>query len=96
MSPFLPSCAIHQCSLPIDSFHYWRLNPDQATSDPKKSPDPLASLTAAVEGDSNRKNENMEAEKDDNGQVGNATKIDGDNDGGKDAQKRIRRNDSIV
>lgn len=80
----------------MDSFHYWRLNPDQATSDPKKSPDPLAALTAAVEDDSNRTNEIREAEKYGKGQVGEATKTLEDNDRGKEVRETIRRNDSVV
>jgi hypothetical protein len=79
-----------------NSFHYWRLNPDQATSDPKKSPDPLAALTAAIEDDNNRTNENKEAEKYGNGQAGEPTKADGTNDQGKDVQERVRCNDSVV
>jgi len=33
----------------INSFHYWTLNPDQATSDPMKSPaDPIAMVQEAL------------------------------------------------
>jgi len=36
----------------INSFHYWTLNPDQATSDPLKSPaDPIAMMEALVNSD---------------------------------------------
>ena len=36
----------------INSFHYWTLNPDQATSDPVKSPaDPIAMIEALVDND---------------------------------------------
>ena len=56
-------------TLPIDSFHYWRLNPDQATSDPKKSPDPLAGLMATVEDDSKFANGKRNAERFSNGQL---------------------------
>jgi hypothetical protein len=78
---------------PINSFRYWRLNPDQATSDPKKSPDPLAGLMATGEDDSNFANEERYAESS-NGQF-----ID-DNGGtvsrGKDVEERIRCNDSVA
>lgn len=90
MSPFLAhlisSTIVNDLS---GSFHYWRLNPDQATSDPKKSPDPLAVLTAGVELDET--NENRNAEKYGKGQ------LVGDEGGAvKDIQERIRCNDSVV
>ena len=56
-------------TLATDSFHYWRLNPDQATSDPKKSPDPLAGLMATAEDDSKFANEKRDVEKFNNGRL---------------------------
>jgi hypothetical protein len=79
---------------PINSFHYWRLNPDQATSDPKKSPDPLAVLMATVEDDSNLANKKRDTEKFINGH------IVGDNGGAvgreKDIVEKLRCNDSLA
>ena len=80
----------------INSFHYWRLNPDQATSDPKKSPDPIAALMATVEDDSNFGNGKKDAEKCSNEQV----QVVGDKSGavgrGKDVEEKIRCNDSMA
>jgi aquaporin related protein len=80
---------------PINSFRYWRLNPDQATSDPNKSPpDPLAGLMATGEDDSNFANEKRDAESS-NGQL-----VLGDKGGavgrGKNVEERIRCNDSVA
>ena len=76
----------------INSIPYWKLNPDQATSDPKKSPDPLAVLKPTVEDDSNLANEKTDAEKYSNGQlVGDERGAVG----GKDKEK-MRWNDSMV
>ena len=80
----------------FNSFHYWRLNPDQATSDPKKSPDPLAVLMATVEDDSNFSNKKGDAEKLSNGQLeGDHVKV-GAVGRGKDIEEELRCNDSLV
>jgi hypothetical protein len=85
MSPFLVKLVLVSYSqLPIDSFKYLRLNPDQATSDPKKSPDPIAGLMAVVELDDTNKNKVAEKS------------VGGADNGGNDNQERIRCNDSVV
>ena len=77
--------------------HYLRLNPDQATSDPKKSPDPLAVLMATVEDNSNLTNEKRDAEKFSNGHlVGNKGGADARLGGEDVVEERIRRNDSLA
>ena len=84
-------CPVNRSYLTIIRFHYWRLNPDQATSDPKKSPDPLAVLMATVE---DFPNGNKDAEKSGNG------RLVGDEGGGvsrgKDVEEKIRCNDSLA
>ena len=81
-------------TLPIDSFHYWRLNPDQATSDPKKSPDPLAGLMATVEDDSKIANGKRDAERFGNGQLVGGE--GGTVSRGNDMEGEIRCNDSLA
>jgi len=89
LGPFLGSLLGTGFYILLKHFQYWRLNPDQATSDPKKSPDPIAGLMAVVELDDT--NKNKDAEKSGNGQLAG-----GADNGGNDIQERIRCNDSVV
>jgi aquaporin related protein len=89
LGPFLGSLLGTGFYIVLKRFRYWRLNPDQATSDPEKSPDPVAFLKAAVV-----TNKHNDAERSGHGHLG-------DNDGGadhrgKDLQKGRRSDDSEV
>jgi len=96
LGPFLGSLLGTGFYVILKLLPYWKLNPDQATSDPKKSPDPIGILKGTVEDDhSNSSNKERDVEKFGNGQF-----VGGDNSGtvdrGKDVEGNIRSNDSLV